>query len=164
MKPARLPAMQLRTQIKGGEAMATESYGLIADTAAFRKLAANWRAAAPAAEKAAQKVLRAVALEVAAETKERASFSKHIPATVKVRMAGLNARVSAGGPSAWWAVPIENAGRGAVLHPTFGGPPVTNKNSHPAFLLPSFEAHVVQYIEALKVALTEAADEALKEL
>lgn len=144
--------------------MATEGFGIIADTSAFKKLASNWRRAAPASEKAAQKVLRTVALEVVAETKERASFSRHIPVTVKVRMAGLNARISAGGSSAWWAVPIENRGKGNVEHPTFGHDPVTSKGSHPAFLMPSFEAHIAQYIEALKVALTEAADEALREL
>ena len=143
--------------------MTVEGMGIIADTKAFKKLAANWRLAAPAAEKAAQKVLRAVALEGVAEAKERSSFSKHIPGTVKVVMAGLNARVSAGGANAWWAVPIENRGAGNVAHPTFGGPPITNKGSHPAFLMPAFEAHVAEYLAALKVAVAEATDEALAE-
>ena len=76
-------------------------------------------------------------------------------------MSGLNAKIDFGGGDAWIAVPIENRGAGDVTHPTFGHDPITNKNSHAAFLMPSFNAHVAEYLEALKVAIRDATDAAL---
>ena len=138
-----------------------EAIGIIVDTQGFKRMASNFRKAAPQSYRAAQKVLRVTALAVATDAKGRSSFSTRISGSVKVRMAGLNAKVQAGGGPAYIAVPIENKGLGDVTHPTFGHDPITNKNSHPAFMKPSFESHVAEYIEALKVAVRDATDAAL---
>lgn len=146
--------------------MTVEGVGIVCDTSAFKKMAANWRLASPAAYKAAQRVLRGVALEVAADAKGRSQFSKRISGSIKVRMAGLGAKVSAGGGSAYFAVPCENRGAGFILHPVFGnlnGQQSTAKNSHAAFLRPSFEPKVAAYIEALRAVVVEATQEALSE-
>lgn len=143
--------------------MAIEAFGLIADTSAFRKMASNFRKAQPASYRAAQKVTRAVAVTVGAEAKEKSSWSTRISGSVKVRAAGLGASVRAGGGAAYFAVPVENRGEGYIEHPTFGHDPVTSKNSHPAFMKPSFQAHVEEYIVALKEAVGAATAAALEE-
>src|SRR5487761_2428449 len=139
----------------------SEAIGIVADTKSFKKMASNFRKASPQSYRAAQKVLRAIALAVYTDAKGRSSFSSRISGSGKVRMSGLNAKIDFGGGSAYIAVPIENAGKGFVEHLTFGHEPLTSKNSHPAFLMPSFEAHVVEYVEALKVAVRDATDAAL---
>ena len=139
-----------------------ESFGIVADTSAMKKLAANFRMANAQAYRAAQKVLRGVALEVYADAKGRSSFSSKISSSGKVRMAGLNAKIDFGGGQAWIAVPIENRGKGDVTHPTFGHDPITNKNSHAAFLMPAFDAKVDAYVVALKAAVEEATSIALE--
>ena len=146
--------------------MTVEGVGIVADTAAFKRMAANFRHASPASYRAAQKVIRAVALEVAADAKGRSQFSKRISGSVKVRMAGLGAKVQAGGGSAYIAVPIENRGAGFIIHPVFGnknGQQSTNLNSHAAFLRPAFEPKIAAYVEALRAAVVEATHEALSE-
>lgn len=139
----------------------TATFGIRADTSAMKKLASDFRRAAPASYRAIQKTLRKTALEVAADAKERSSFSSHISSSGKVKMRGLNAVVDFGGNSSWWAVPIENAGKGFVSHPLWGRLPMTNKNSHAAFLHPAFNAAVPAYIEELKIAIQAAIEEAL---
>lgn len=86
--------------------------------------------------------LREIGVEVADDVRANASYSSRIPGSVKVRVtAAGNVRVSIGGDSAPDAVPIENKGRGFVRHPVFGSRNSwTDKNSHPAFLLPAFAA------------------------
>lgn len=151
--------------------MSSSAIGLVADTSAFKKLAASFRAAAPKSYRAAQKELRAVALEVYADAKGRSSFSSKISSSGRVRMSGLNAKIAFGGGEAYFAAAVENRGAGDIMHPVFskkGSPRYddksewTNKNSHAAFLHPAFDAHVMEYVEALAEAVREATEMALR--
>lgn len=121
--------------------------GIYVDTKAFNRMASDLRRVAPEVYKTAQVSLRAVARNTLAKAAAKASYSKRIPGSGKVRMRGLNAKIQFGGDAAPNAAPIENKGKGFVRHPVFipkdqlPGPPGrwTEKNSHPAFLGPSFE-------------------------
>jgi hypothetical protein len=104
------------------------------------RIAREVRRASPEAWRVCRIRLREVGQDVADDVKAATSYSSRIPQSVKVRstVAG-NVRITVGGDQAPNAVPIENKGQGYVRHPVFGNREVwTNKNSRPAFLLPTF--------------------------
>jgi hypothetical protein len=100
---------------------------------------------------------------VAADARNRASYSDKIPASIKVRTARGNVKVVAGGDAAPDAAPIENKGRGFVRHPIFGSRENwTSKNSHPAFLSPAFDAHREEVLGMIETTLTDAVHAAIE--
>lgn len=130
------------TPSQEGDEMANSraAVGVYVDTRAFNRIARDFRLAFPDAYKEAQIALRTVARRTLAKAQANASFSKRIPASGRVRMTGLNAKIQFGGDAAPDAAPIENRGKGHVRHPVFGNKNVwTDKNSPPAFLAPAFE-------------------------
>lgn len=126
------------------------------DARALTELGAAFRRVAPESYKATQKVVRAVALEVLESAKGRASYSSRIPASGKVRMVGLNAKVSFGGDAAPDAAPIENRGKGHVRHPLWGNRDYWYENPQPAFLAPSLLEKSALIDEALGDAVEAA--------
>lgn len=126
------------------------------DNRALMELSAAFRRVAPESYKAAQKVVRAAALEVLEDAKARTSYSSRIPGSGKVRMVGLNARVSFGGDAAPDAAPIENRGKGFVRHPLFGNWDYWYQNPQPAFLAPA----LLGKSAVIDVALADAVDAA----
>jgi len=136
---------------------------IVADTRALSRLAMDLRAAAPLAWAACRVGLREAGEVVAADARERASFSTRIPASIKVRAARGNVKVVAGGDAAPDAAPIENRGKGSVRHPVFGNREVwTSKNSPPAFLSPAFDAHREQVLTMIETTLTDAVHAAIE--
>lgn len=115
--------------------------GVYVDTRQFNAAARAFRKVAPEAYKAAQIALRTSArVTLSRAAGKAAGFSGRIPQSGRVRMSGLNARIQFGGDNAPDAAPIENRGKGFVRHPVFGNREVwTDKNSHPAYLGPTFE-------------------------
>ena len=131
------------------------------DSRNLRKLSHDFLKADKAAYRAAQKVVKFAALAIKTDAAGNSSYSGPISSSGKVRMAGLNARITFGGNNAWWAVPIENSGKGNVEHPTFGHEPVTSKGSHPAFLRPAADKHEPLVADALGDAVEAATKVAL---
>jgi hypothetical protein len=149
--------------------MARTGASILIDTKQFSALTRGIRASGPAGRAAVRGAFRDSAAIVKAEAWRRASFSRRIPASLKARAAGNSFKVSAGGEAAPDAAPIENKGRGFVRHPIFvpldklPGPPGswTEKNSHPAFLSPAFEATEEEVIELITDRLTAAVAKAI---
>jgi hypothetical protein len=105
---------------------------------------------------------------VAADIKQRASFSKRIPSSVVLRTTGANFKITVGGAAAPNAVPIENRGKGFVRHPTYSPRPAvdekvgwTSKNSHPAVGAPALEAQADKIVEVVMGQLDAAVAKAL---
>lgn len=120
------------------------------DTKAYNAQAKKFRATYPEAYKAAQVALRGLAKQTLTQASSNASYSSRIPASGKVTVRGLNAKVIFGGDAASDASPIENKGKGLVRHPVFGNFDVwTAKNSHPAFLAPAFDESKEEALEIL---------------
>ena len=93
---------------------------LNADASSLRKMAKALRAAQAGMYRETQKSLRAVGQVVAERAKRNASWSSRIPATVKVRSAGVNAVIVSAGnkDTAPHAKAIEHAGDpGMFRHP-----------------------------------------------
>lgn len=92
-----------------------------ADTASLNRLARDLSAAAPEAWAACRASLREAGDIVAADARQRASFSTRIPGTIHtVSRLGV-VKVRAGGAGAPNAAPIENEGReGVFRHPLWG--------------------------------------------
>jgi hypothetical protein len=142
---------------------------IVVDTTGLNRLARDLARVAPEAAKGLTKGMAAAGAVIAADAKQRVSYSKRIPGSVKVRAGRGNVRVSAGGEAAPNAAPIENRGKGFVRHPTFipfdklPGPPGswTSKNSHPAFLAPALEATAPKVVELIEDALFEAVERAI---
>lgn len=136
---------------------------VVADTKQLAKLARDLRSAAPAAWKAYRVAARALAQPVLADAQARASFSKRIPSSGKIRVTGGgNIKVVFGGESAPDAAAIENRGRGHVRHPVHGHRDRwTDKNSHPAFLAPAFDAHREAVMRGIEAAVFEAVERAV---
>jgi hypothetical protein len=97
---------------------------------------------------------------VAARVKGNASFSKRIPASVKVRASGIVVSVIAGGEKAPNAAPIENRGKGHVRHPVFGNTDVwTEKNSPPAWFTPGVQDSLPAFRHVVSDVLNDTVDE-----
>lgn len=125
---------------------------LSANAKALRSLGKALREADAAMYREVQRSLRVVGQEVAARAKANASYSTRIPGSVTVRTSGVNAVVvSAKSPNAG---PVENHGKGYVRHPVFGDRNTwTDKNSHPAFLVPAATERLQENAEAVADAL-----------
>lgn len=126
------------------------------DASHLRKLSRDFLRVDPAAVKAAKAVIRAAAVVVLEEAKANSSYSTRIPASGKVRMLGLNAKIVFGGDTAPDAAPIENRGKGHVRHPLFGNKNFWYENPQPAFLTPAFERHQAELDALLAEAVVEA--------
>lgn len=127
-----------------------------ADASSLRTLGAQLRKAQPAMYRAAKTSLRAVGEKVAVRARANASWSTRIPATVKVRSAGLTSViVSAGGPAAPEAKPLEHAGAsGTFRHPVFGNRNVWVDQQARPFLHPAAMEDLQGSAEAVSAALT----------
>lgn len=141
---------------------------IMVDTAGLNALARDLGRVAPEAAKGLTKGMAAAGEVIAADAKQRVSYSKRIPSSFKVRATRGNVRVSAGGDAAPNAAPIENQGKGFVRHPTYSPRPSapervgwTDKNSHPAFLEPALDATAGEVIELVEDALFEAVQTAI---
>lgn len=142
---------------------------IVVDTGGLNALARDIARVAPEAAKGLTKGMAGAGAVIAANAKQRVSYSKRIPASIKVHAARGNVRVSAGGDAAPNAAPIENKGKGFVRHPVFvpydkmPGPPGswTEKNSHPAFLAPALDATAGEVAELVEDALFEAVERAI---
>ena len=142
---------------------------IVVDTAGLNALARDLARVAPEAAKGLTKGMAGAGQVIAANAKQRASYSKRIPGSIKVRAARGNVKVSAGGDAAPNAAPIENKGKGFVRHPVFvpydkmPGPPGswTEKNSRPAFLAPALEESAAKVAELVEDALFEAVERAI---
>ena len=114
---------------------------------------------------AAQQEIVEVAQVVVEDAKGRVSYSTRIPPTIQARRTrGLQVIVSAGGPSAPHATPIENHGEGYVRHPwwgVWGSEPA--KGSHPAYLHPAMDAHRAELDARLQVVTERATQRVLDE-
>lgn len=131
------------------------------DTRDFHKFAAALRRGSPVAAKELRLNLRGAGEIVAKKVRDKAPGS--IKGSVKVRAAGASVTVTAGNNGKWWAIPIENKGRGNVSHPTFGHDPITNKNSHPAFFHPAVEESRPELEAAALDALVTAIESVVAE-
>lgn len=120
-----------------------------ANTEQMKTLSLAMKRAPVGVRKAAYAALRAQMKIVMADASSRASFSPRITSSMKIVGSGLRVRGQAGAGNGWIAVPIENRGEGFVEHPTFGHAPITNKNSHAAFMAPALEAHREKVIEVI---------------
>lgn len=142
---------------------------ILADVAGLRTLARDLARAAPEAAKGLQKGMAGAGAVIADDAKQRASYSKRIPGSIKVRAARANVRVSAGGDAAPNAAPIENKGNGFVRHPTYSPRPGvpervgwTSKNSRPASLAPALEAKAGEVVEIIEESLYKAVTAAIE--
>ncbi len=137
---------------------------IVCDTSSLARLARDLRRASPDAWKAYRVSVRAMAQVVLDDARSRAAFSTRIPQSGRIRItSGGNVKVVFGGDLAPDAAAIENKGRGFVRHPVFGDrQDWTDKNSHPAFLAPAFEAHREEVLTAIEEAVIEAVDVAVK--
>lgn len=135
--------------------MATSGIPVYADTAALSRLSRQLRSASKVAWKAYRVGAAAGAEIVLKDAQGRASYSKQIPGSGKVRVgAGGNPKIVFTAPN---AAPIENKGRGFVRHPVYGHRDRwTNKNSHAAFAQPALDAHAAEVVALVEKALTDA--------
>jgi hypothetical protein len=129
--------------------------GLQADTKSLRQLGARLRHSHPDIDRAVKAALREEGRKVAERARQNASWSSKIPATVKVRSSGVNAViVSAGGPAAPGAKPIEHAGaQGTFRHPVFGDRDNWVDQTARPFLHPAAIDHLAESAEAVRDAL-----------
>jgi len=157
-----------RFTVRGPARTSMSGTPLSVDVSELKAFAKDLRAADKQLAKAMQLRLRKAGELVADEARRRSSFSRRIPASIKVRVSGVTVKVVAGGSQAELAAAVENHGRGYVRHPVFvpksqlPGPPGrwTNKNSHPAFLAPALEAKQEQVVEMVAAAVDETLREA----
>ena len=135
---------------------------IVADTRALSRLARDLRKAAPEAALAARLRIRGAAEVVAEDARQRASFSKRIPATVKVRGSGLSVKIIAGGDAAPDAAPLENQGRqGQFRHPVFGNRDRWVSQQARPFLAPALDAHREMVAREIEDAVYEAVKRAV---
>lgn len=127
------------------------------DTKELTKFAATLRKTAPALSKEFGTALRAGGELVAQDARQRASFSRRIPGSIKVSRRAASVRITAGGPSAPDAAPFENKGKeGTFRHPVFGNYDVwVNQQAHP-FLRPAGEANQEEVAAVFMRAVTDA--------
>jgi hypothetical protein len=134
------------------------------DTKALSRLARDLRLASPEVWKATRVALKAAGEIVAADARQRASFSSRIPASIKVRVtSGGQVKVVAGGVQAEDAAPLENKGRaGRFRHPVYGDRENWVEQPARPFLAPALAAHQDEVAEAIENAVTLAVERALE--
>jgi hypothetical protein len=136
------------------------------DTSSFTNFGTAMRSASRRLKTVVSDALVDVASETAEAIRSNASYSKRIPDSVKVTKMDVGAMITAGGPDAPDAEPIENKGKGFVRHPIFvpqasmPGPSGswTAKNSHPPFMAPAVLAAQAKVEEAASAALDSVLD------
>ena len=130
---------------------------IVVDTRSVNRLSRDLRRAAPEAAAVARARIRAAAAVVAADAKERASFSTRIPGSIKVRGSALGVKIVAGGSSAPDAAPLENHGRdGMFRHPVFGNREKWVEQQARPFLAPALDAHREMVADEIEAAVYEA--------
>lgn len=137
---------------------------VVADTRSLSRLARDLRRASPEAWKAYRVAVAGVAEIVRKDARSRASYSKRIPDSMKIRVTSAgNVKIVAGGAMAPNAAPIENKGRGFVRHPVFGDRENwTDENSRPAFLAPALDAHRDEVVRVIEDAVYAAVERAVR--
>ena len=127
------------------------------DVEELKFLADRLRQIAPEALKAWRREAVALGEEIKQDAAGRASRSKRISSSGKVRVSKFgNVVVSFGGGDAYIAPIIENKGDGMVMHPVYGnkrGQQSTNKNGLPAFLHPALNAKRSKAVVVLGAAV-----------
>lgn len=142
------------------------------DTTEFRAFAKALRKVAPDVNVAMRKRLRSAGEIVATEARSRASFSKTIPPTIKVRVASTTVSVIAGNASVPIAGLMERGnagsrGKDTFRHPLWGswewnGGPTKAKSGDPRvqtmhpFLRPALVARETAAVAVIFGALDEA--------
>lgn len=104
--------------------------------------------------------LKAAGEVVAVDARERASWSTHIPGTIKTRVstASVSVKVVAGGPNAPDAAPLENHGKaGKFRHPVYGNRQVWVDQPARPYLAPAVDARQDEIVELV----TKSVDDAL---
>lgn len=137
---------------------------IYADTAALSRLSHDLIAAAPLVWAECRLALREAGEVVAADARNRASYSDKIPGSIKVATRGAVVKVRAGGDAAPNAAPLENKGRGNPRHPLFGNRNYWYTNTGtPAFLAPALDAKREVVAEMIATAVGNATDRAIRE-
>jgi hypothetical protein len=131
------------------------------NTTGLRDLSRALRRIGPTFPRQLGKALRVGAEFVAVDARERASWSKRIPGTVKVGGGVSAVTISAGGSRAPHAAAFENRGKeGMFRHPVFGPskkheePEWVDQQARP-FLAPAVEAKAPQIAAAIDAAIDE---------
>lgn len=125
------------------------------DTRAFGRFARALKQTEPELAKGLRTALRAAGELVASDARERASYSRRIPGSIRVRTTGLTVSVVAGGAKAPNAGPLEHGGReGTFRHPVFGNRGVWVDQPGRPFLHPALYARRAVAVSAVEAALT----------
>lgn len=124
------------------------------DVTPLKRLAADLRAAAPAAAKELRVGLKVAGQIVAAAAKSNAPKAKEpISPSIMVRTAGTSVKVIAGGASAPAAAAFENQGQaGEFWHPVYGNRHAWVTQPARPFLAPAYDDHG----EEVETAVTSA--------
>jgi hypothetical protein len=119
----------------------------------MKRLAFDLKAAAPEAAKMSSRRMREAAEIVAADARDRVSYSKQIKVKTSVTAVFRAAVVATGRPAA----PIENGGKGFVRHPVFGNyDNWTSKGSHPAYLAPALDSNIEEIASVVGAVIDDA--------
>lgn len=132
------------------------------DIGSVSKLASAFKVASPAVAKSFRANMRTAADATVKDAQDRISpHSNKIPASIRRGGSVGTLTVSAGGPKAPNAAPLENGGQdGEFRHPLFGDRnDWVNQQAHP-FLHPAAEAQA----DVLGVKIDAVIDEAIKAL
>ena|ERR1017187_2346496 len=125
--------------------------GFYVNLTEFHDLAINFRAIEPLLYRCLTSSLRASGQLVADDAKERASYSKSIPDSIKVRVQGLTVTVQADRTD---ISSLEEFAPGHWDHPVFGSGSVT-QIAHP-FLYPALAAKGEQAATQIELAVEAA--------
>lgn len=128
------------------------------DVTPIKKLAADLRAAAPAAATELRVGLKAAGQIVADAAQSNAPNTKEpISDSIKVRTVGVSVKVVAGGAAAPAAFAFENQGQpGEFWHPTFGNRhAMVSQPAHP-FLAPAYDDNGEEVEAAVSSAIAVA--------
>lgn len=132
------------------------------DTRDLTRLSRELQRTAPQAHAALKVAFRAAGGIVANDARNRSSkYSKRIPGSIRLIVRSNTVLIRAGGAAAPNAAPIENHGKGHVRHPIPRTDKWTDKNSPPAFLGPSVDAHQALINGAIE-AVYKAVDEGVR--
>lgn len=133
--------------------ISTGSFAVGVDAADLKKLAADLKLATPEAAKASRSRMRVAAEIVAADARDRVSYSKQIKIKASVTRVFNAAVIASGKPAA----PIENNGKGYVRHPVFGDmDDWTAKGSHPAYLAPALDSNIAEVTDIVGSVIDDA--------
>lgn len=116
----------------------------------LRAYATQAAQAAPAIAAGLKVGLRSAAEMVAVEARSRSRWSERIPGSIRTTTRLASARVTAGGPKAPEAAPLNNRGRGGTFrHPVFGDPSVWVDQEARPFLQPALGAKADAVADAI---------------